>query len=180
VTATGPTRYTETGAGVLVSASGQVMTAAHVVQTLDEITVEFLGGETVPARVVASEPAADLSLLQLERVPPGAKAARMADSSTAWVGDRVIVVGAPYGLSHSLSVGHISARWPANTVHPAMPLAEFFQTDADIILSVQGVPFTAANAQKIRDTLNQMAPGAPITVTILRAGDVLEPTGRAR
>jgi S1-C subfamily serine protease len=50
----------------------------------------------------------------------------------------------------------------------------------DIILSVQGVPFTAANAQKIRDTLNQMAPGAPITVTILRAGDVLELTGRAR
>jgi S1-C subfamily serine protease len=140
VTATGPTRFTETGSGVLVSKDGQVMTAAHVVQTLDEISVEFLGGETVTARVVASEPAADLSLLQLDRVPPRATVATMADSSTVRVGDPVIVVGAPYGLSHSLSVGHISARWPANTVYPAMPLAEFFQTDAVINTGNSGGP----------------------------------------
>src|SRR4029453_14949997 len=65
----GLTRFNETGAGVLVSADGKVMTAAHVVHAMDEINVEFLGGETVPARVVSSEPAADLSLLQLQRVP---------------------------------------------------------------------------------------------------------------
>jgi hypothetical protein len=39
-------------------------------------------------------------------------------------------VGAPYGLSYSLSAGLISARWPPDTVHKAMPLAEFFQTNA--------------------------------------------------
>src|SRR5262249_26778049 len=59
------TRFTETGSGVLISADGQVMTAAHVVHAMDEIVVEFLGSEAVTARVVASEPAADLSLLQL-------------------------------------------------------------------------------------------------------------------
>ena len=58
------------------------MTAAHVVHAMDEISVEFIGGETVTARIVSSEPAADLSLLQLDRVPPGAKVAAMADSST--------------------------------------------------------------------------------------------------
>src|SRR5207237_10095330 len=82
---------------------------------MDEIKVEFLRGETVPARVVSSEPAADLSLLQLERVPSGSKVAPMADSSTVQVGDDVIIVGAPYGLSHSLSAGHIRARWSPNT-----------------------------------------------------------------
>jgi len=140
VTTGGQTRFAETGSGVLVSADGKVMTAAHVVHAMDEISVEFLGGETVAARVVASEPAADLSMLQLERVPPGAKISPMADSNTVHVGDEVIIVGAPYGLSYSLSVGHISARWPPNTVYKHMPLAEFFQTDATINTGNSGGP----------------------------------------
>ncbi|MGH7310159.1 MAG: S1C family serine protease [Candidatus Rokuibacteriota bacterium] len=134
------TRFTETGSGVLISTDGKVMTAAHVVHAMDEITVEFIGGETVKARVVSSEPAADLSLLALERVPKGAQVARLADSDKVQVGDQVIVVGAPYGLSYSLSVGWISARWAPNTMYRAMPLAEFFQTDAVINTGNSGGP----------------------------------------
>jgi S1-C subfamily serine protease len=77
VTAGGETHFGETGSGVLIAADGRVMTAAHVVHAMDQVSVEFLGGETVAARVVASEPAADLSLLQLERVPPGVRVAPM-------------------------------------------------------------------------------------------------------
>jgi serine protease Do len=121
----GLTRFNETGSGVLISADGKIMTAAHVVHSMDEINVEFLGGETVPARVISSEPAADLSLLKLDRVPAGAKVAPLGDSDMVRVGDQVIIVGAPYGLSHSMSAGWISARWPANSVYRAMPLAEF-------------------------------------------------------
>jgi S1-C subfamily serine protease len=66
---------------------------------------------------VALEPAADLSLLQLDRVPPGAKVAPMADSGTVEVGDPAVIVGAPYGLGYSLSAGYISARWAPNTVY---------------------------------------------------------------
>jgi S1-C subfamily serine protease len=134
------THFAETGAGVLISAQGDVMTAAHVVHAMDEVTVEFMGGESVPATVVASEPGADLSLLRLTRVPAGARAARLADSDTVRVGDQVLIVGAPYGLSHSLSVGWISARWPPNSVYHAMPLAEFFQTDAVINTGNSGGP----------------------------------------
>jgi serine protease Do len=140
VEASGETRFAETGSGVLISSDGRVMTAAHVVHTMDEIAVEFIGGETVSARVVASEVAADLSLLKLDRVPPGAKVSPMADSSTMHVGDQVVIVGAPYGLSHSLSAGHISARWAPNTVYRTMPLAEFFQTDATINTGNSGGP----------------------------------------
>ncbi|MGH7388627.1 MAG: S1C family serine protease [Candidatus Rokuibacteriota bacterium] len=140
VGAGGVTGFTETGSGVLISTDGRVMTAAHVVHNLDEITVESLGGETVTARVIASEPAADLSLIQLERVPTGAQVARLGDSDAVRVGDQVIVVGAPYGLSYSLSVGWISARWAPNTVYKSMPLAEFFQTDAVINTGNSGGP----------------------------------------
>ncbi len=102
--------------------------------------VEFIGGEAVPARVVASEPAADLSLLQLDRVPANVRVSRLADSRSVRVGDQVLVVGAPYGLAYSLSVGYISARWPPNSVYPAFPLAEFFQTDATINTGNSGGP----------------------------------------
>jgi S1-C subfamily serine protease len=149
VNAGGVTRFTETGSGVLISDSGRVMTAAHVVNAMDEIGVEFLGGETVKARVVASEPAADLSLLQLERVPAGAKSSPLANSDPIQVGDPVIIVGAPYGLSYSLSNGLISARWKPNTVYKTMPLAEFFQTTATINTGNSGGPMFAMNGEVI-------------------------------
>jgi len=145
LTRNGEKTFTETGSGVLISTDGKVMTAAHVVHTMDEIDVEFLGGDTVSARVIASEPAADLSLLQLERVPAAARPARMLDSDTVQVGDAVMIVGAPYGLSYSLSTGIISARWAPNTMYRAMPLAEFFQTTATINTGNSGGPmFTTA------------------------------------
>ena len=140
VTAGGEGRFNETGSGVLISADGKIMTAAHVVHAMDTITVEFLGGETVPARVAASEPAADLSMLQLDRVPPGVVVAKLGDSSKVQVGQQVIIVGAPYGLSYSMSVGWISAKWPPNTIYKTMPLAEFFQTDATINTGNSGGP----------------------------------------
>ena len=149
VATSGQTRFSETGSGVLISPDGKVMTAAHVVHAMDEITVEFLGGETVKARVVASEPAADLSLLQLERVPTGAKSSPLANSDPIQVGDPVIIVGAPYGLSHSLSAGLISARWKPNTVYKTMPLAEFFQTTATINTGNSGGPMFSSTGEVI-------------------------------
>jgi serine protease Do len=136
----GLTRFNETGSGVLISADGKIMTAAHVVHSMDDITVEFLGGETVPARVISSEPAADLSLLQLARVPQGVRVASMANSDGVLVGDPVVIIGAPYGLSHAMSAGWISARWPANSVYRSMPLAEFLQTNATINTGNSGGP----------------------------------------
>jgi S1-C subfamily serine protease len=128
----GLVRFNEIGSGVIISTAGQVITAAHVVNAMDEITVEAVGGEAVTARVVSVEPAADVALLQLAALPAGAAPARLAHSGAVGVGDQVLVIGAPYGLAHSLSVGWISARWAPNTVYRAMPLAEFFQTTATI------------------------------------------------
>ena len=140
VTADGTVRFKETGSGVLISPDGKVATAAHVVQTMENITVEFLGEEPVPARVIASEQWADISILQASMVPRDATVAKLADSDPVLVGDPVFIVGAPYGLSYSLSEGIISARWAANTVTKDFPLAEFFQTDAVINTGNSGGP----------------------------------------
>ena len=136
----GLTYITEIGSGVVVSAQGDVITAAHVVQAMDEITVEFADGATVSAHVVASEPAADLALLRVHTTPGSFKVAPLGDSDSVRVGNQVLVVGAPYGLGRSLSVGWISARYPPNTVYRAMPLAEFFQTTTPINQGNSGGP----------------------------------------
>jgi S1-C subfamily serine protease len=138
----GPAHFNEIGSGVLISADGRLMIAAHVVQAMDEITVEFIGGETITAHIAASEPAADLSMLTIDRVPAGATVAPMADSDTVKIGDQVVVIGAPYGLGRSMTVGWISARWAPNTVYKSMPLAEFFQTDAVINTGNSGGPMS--------------------------------------
>jgi serine protease Do len=137
------------GSGVLIAADGKVITAAHVVQTADEITVEFLGGESVRARVVASEPEADVALLQLERPPARPVVARMGDSDKVQIGDQAFIVGAPYGISHTLTVGHISARHKPNTVYSAMSRAEFLQTDAAINQGNSGGPMFSMQGEVI-------------------------------
>ena len=116
------------------------MTAAHVVNAMDEITVEGVGGEVVRATLVSADAAADVSLLQLERVTAAMRVARIGDSDTVQVGQQVMIVGAPYGLAYSMSVGWISARWPPNTIFPDMPLAEFLQTTATINTGNSGGP----------------------------------------
>ncbi len=135
-----PASIVELGSGVLVSTEGKVLTAAHVVQTADAIVVEFLTGETLRARVLSSEPAADVALLQLERAPVDSPAARLGDSDAVEVGDQVFVVGAPMGISHTLTVGHISARRRPSDSASALSLAEFFQTDAAINEGDSGGP----------------------------------------
>jgi len=145
VTTEGIARFREIGSGVLISSDGKVATAAHVVHSMEDITVEFVGEEPVPARVIASEPRADISIIQVSSVPPEAVVAKLADSDHIRVGDPVFIVGAPYGLAHSLSQGIISARWEPDSINRDFPLAEFFQTDAVINTGNSGGPmFTRA------------------------------------
>src|SRR5499433_3908951 len=133
-------KFGETGSGVLISTDGKVMTAAHVVHLADRVVVEFLGGERVDARIVASEADADVSLLQLDRVPAHALVATLGDSDRTQVGEQVFIIGAPYGIGHTLSVGHISGRHQPDTVYHALAKAEFLQTDAAINQGNSGGP----------------------------------------
>jgi serine protease Do len=128
------------GSGILISDDGKILTAAHVVQTAEKILVQFLSGEMIAARVIASEPAADVALLQLERRPAVAQVASLGDSDRVDVGDQVFVVGAPLGISHSVTVGHISGRRIDAEVFGGMVATEMFQTDAAINEGNSGGP----------------------------------------
>jgi S1-C subfamily serine protease len=125
------------GSGVLVSSDGKVLTAAHLVQVADAITVESANGEVIPARVAGTTVSADVALLQLERAPRDLAPATLANSDQAAVGDEVFVVGSPYGLSHTLTAGHISGRYainrgPENTLVSTAPAAAYRLSDVSV------------------------------------------------
>ncbi|WP_086029089.1 S1C family serine protease [Tenacibaculum holothuriorum] len=86
------------GSGVLISEKGEILTASHVVNDAEKITVRFFNGEEILAKTVRSAPMADLALIKLSWMPK--------EYTIAKIGEKIIVVGAPYGLEHSLSVGH--------------------------------------------------------------------------
>ena len=130
------------GSGILISPEGLIITAAHVVQTAEEVKVVFKNNETIPAKILATEKTADVALIKLVW-PPSDKnihIAKMADSDRVKIGEQVFVIGSPYGLAQSLSVGHISGRHEKKSVSHNMTLMEFFQTDAAINTGNSGGP----------------------------------------
>lgn len=128
------------GSGVLVSPDGKVLTAAHVIEGAELITVELDGEKRVTAQVVCVSLMDDLALLQLDKVPPNVVAARLGDSDRVEAGDEIFIVGAPYGLSYTLSAGRVSARRRMRTETGILSPVEFLQTDAAINPGNSGGP----------------------------------------
>ena len=130
------------GSGILISSDGQILTAAHVVQTAEDVKVVFKNNETIPAKIIATEKNADVALIKLVWPPSDKKIhiPKVADSDLVKTGEQIFVIGSPYGLTQSLSVGHISGRHEKKSVAHNMTLMEFFQTDAAINTGNSGGP----------------------------------------
>ncbi|MFC8494505.1 S1C family serine protease [Streptomyces sp. NPDC057235] len=98
------------GSGVVYDDKGHVVTNAHVVGQEKSFKVTAAtGGQPVTARLVASYPEQDLAVIRLENVPQGLKAARFGDSSAVDMGQIVLAMGSPLGLSGSVTQGIVSA-----------------------------------------------------------------------
>jgi len=145
----GRTSTTNLGSGVVVSADGLIMTAAHVIQLADAIAVQFVDGYMVTARVEAASTLADVALIRLDEVPADLSVAPMGDSDRVRVGEQVFVVGAPYGLGHTLTVGHVSGRRQPRAGPYYITPVEFLQTDAAINEGNSGGPLFDMNGRII-------------------------------
>jgi len=128
------------GSGVVISDDGKIMTASHLVHSADTITVKFLNGNLIPARVLSSVPHADVALIQLEQIPEKLQVATLGNSDQVLVGDEVFVIGAPYGYSHTISKGIVSARYNPGDLDTEMGMSELIQTDAAINTGNSGGP----------------------------------------
>jgi S1-C subfamily serine protease len=129
------------GSGVLIGDGTLILTASHVVQTSETIGVKFENGEVAIARVVGSDHIADVALLRIpDGAPDGIRPASLGNSDNVRVGDRVFVIGAPLGLSHSMTAGFISATRPGESSLPSLVDARLLQTDAAINQGNSGGP----------------------------------------
>jgi S1-C subfamily serine protease len=127
------------GSGVLIS-NKQIVTAAHVVQVADEILVQFHDGQQIYAVVVASSSYADVALLELNEIPNNPQPSPLGNSDEVKIGEEVFVIGAPYGMTYSLTSGHISGRLEPKETIDGFAGMEFFQTDAAINEGNSGGP----------------------------------------
>ncbi|MBS2966005.1 trypsin-like peptidase domain-containing protein [Actinocrinis puniceicyclus] len=100
------------GSGIIISSNGEILTNNHVVAAAatsgDSVSVTFGGGKITPAKIVGRDEASDLAVIQASGVS-GLTAATLGDSSTLAIGQGVVAVGAPLGLSNTVTTGIISA-----------------------------------------------------------------------
>ncbi|MFJ1600643.1 S1C family serine protease [Streptomyces sp. NPDC088261] len=98
------------GSGVIFDTQGHIVTNAHVVGSRKTFAVTVATREQpLEARLVASFPQGDLAVIKLTNVPSGLKAAKFGDSSQVAVGQIVLAMGSPLGLSSSVTQGIVSA-----------------------------------------------------------------------
>ncbi len=177
------------GSGFIISPDGYVLTAAHVVDDAVSFTVTLLDRrgwpEEVPATLVGSDAQTDCALLKLEtnrRLP----SLSLGSAQDVEVADWVVVIGSPYGLERSVSVGVVSAKGRTD-IFPGSrtSFVDFIQTDAAInpgnsggpVLGIDGKVVGIANAV---NTTGQGI-GFAIPVDVARAVvDELRLHGRVR
>jgi S1-C subfamily serine protease len=97
-----------TGAGVIVDEMGIVLTSLHVVRDAQRIDLTFIDGTRAEARIVGALPERDIAVLRSLALPAMVVPAVLGDPNRLRMGDGAYVIGDPFGLSHSYSVGVIS------------------------------------------------------------------------
>ncbi|MFE6223635.1 MULTISPECIES: trypsin-like peptidase domain-containing protein [unclassified Streptomyces] len=102
------TSGSSTGSGVILTADGEVVTNNHVISGASEITVRTSDGTSHRAEVVGTDPDKDLALIKLKDAS-GLKPATLGDSSRVKVGDEVVAIGSPEGLTGTVTSGIVSA-----------------------------------------------------------------------
>lgn len=130
-----PQRSNALGSGFVISADGFIVTNNHVIEGADEIEIEFYSGETLPAKVVGTDPNTDVALLKVESSDP-LPFVEFGNSDEARVGDWVLALGNPLGQGFSASSGIVSAR----NRELSGTYDDYLQTDAAINRGNSGGP----------------------------------------
>ena len=124
------------GSGFIVSREGYIITNNHVVENADKVTVRLNNEHEFEAKVIGRDPKTDLALVKID-AHEKLFAVPLGDSDALKVGEWVMAIGNPFGLSHTVTTGIVSAK---GRVIGAGPYDNFIQTDASINPGNSGGP----------------------------------------
>jgi putative serine protease PepD len=171
---------TGTGSGFVLDALGHVVTNAHVVNGSRQVQLTLWDGSRVAAETVGSDPASDIAVLRMTGapVPPPLPLARSADLR---VGDTVLAVGSPLGLSGSVTAGIVSAVDRDAELGASRVPQPAVQTDASINPGNSGGPLvdTAGRVVGVNTAIATVGPragsiGIGFAIPVDRAVEVAE------
>jgi serine protease Do len=124
------------GSGVIINKDGTILTNNHVVEGAKEVTVTLADQREIKANIVGRDPKTDLAVLKIDPAKD-VTPATMGDSNQLKVGDWVLAIGNPFGLSETVTSGIVSAK---GRIIGAGPYDDFIQTDASINPGNSGGP----------------------------------------
>ncbi len=133
------------GSGVLVSSDGYIMTNYHVVDKADEIKVTLFNKQNYKGKIVGLDPKTDIAVIKISA--KGLMAIKWGNSDGIQVGEFVLAFGNPYGFSHTVTMGIVSAVGRANV--GIADYEDFIQTDAAINPGNSGGPLVNIRGELI-------------------------------
>jgi serine protease Do len=133
------------GSGVIVSPDGYIITNNHVVEQADEIRVTLVDKRSFKAKVIGADNKTDVAIVKIDA--ENLYAVQWGDSDKLQVGEFVLAIGNPYGLSHTVTMGIISAVGRANV--GIADYEDFIQTDAAINPGNSGGPLVNTKGELI-------------------------------
>ena len=183
-----PDRERGQGSGVIIDQNGLVLTNAHVVERVDQVSITLADGTDFDGKVLGSDSITDLALVQIEE-KINSKVAPLGDSEKLEVGDWAIALGTPYGLEKTVTLGIISSlHRDINSLGFSDKRLDLIQTDAAINPGNSGGPLVNSSGEVIGiNTLVRSGPGAglgfaiPINLArrvsekLLKDGEVIHP-----
>ncbi|MFN3207634.1 MAG: Do family serine endopeptidase [Roseovarius sp.] len=164
-----PRRTSALGSGFVISEDGYIVTNNHVIETADEIIIEFFTGRELEATVIGTDPKTDIALLKVDADGP-LPFVSFGDSDTARVGDWVIAMGNPLGQGFSVSAGIVSAR----NRELSGTYDDYIQTDAAINRGNSGGPLFNLDGQVVGVNTAILSPnGGSIGIGFSMASNVV-------
>jgi len=141
----GRRRQQSLGSGVIVSRDGYILTNYHVIEGGEEIKVTLFDKSSYTGKVIGIDPKTDLAVVKIDA--SALPLAIWTDSDSLQVGEFVLAIGNPYGLSHTVTMGIISAIGRANV--GIADYEDFIQTDAAINPGNSGGPLVNIRGELI-------------------------------
>ncbi|OYX41175.1 MAG: trypsin [Rhodobacterales bacterium 32-67-9] len=133
------------GTGFIISADGQIVTNAHVVDGADSVTVTLADGRKIDGKVVGADSATDIALIKID-AGKDLPTVAFGDSTQIKVGQDVVAIGNPFGLGNSVTAGIVSAL--GRDINSG-PFDNYIQTDAAINKGNSGGPLFNAQGEVI-------------------------------